>query len=219
LENIKEFVSAAREFENDNPGAGLVDFLENIALVSDLDKLGEGQPALSMMTLHSAKGLEFPVVFIAGMEEYLFPHSRAMDSEEEMEEERRLCYVGITRAREKLYLTHALQRTLYGTSRYNVPSRFLNEIPEMLLQQENDNSSKSKVTPFDAEEPRKMVVAASKSDKGQVYSPGDKVFHSRFGKGTIVSISGDKEDQQLKIAFEQGGIKTFIAAYAPLKRL
>lgn len=224
LENIKEFVSAAREFEKENEGAGLTEFLENIALVSDLDKLGEGEAALSMMTLHSAKGLEFPVVFIAGMEEYLFPHSRAMDSEEEMEEERRLCYVGITRAQERLYLTHALQRTLYGAPRYNEPSRFLSEIPEMLLNVEDNNSRRLKRIPFDGDFkgivstiPPKGVAHAPK--EGRDFTLGEKVFHSRFGKGTIVSVVGDGEDQQLKIAFEQGGIRTFMAAYAPLKRL
>lgn len=224
LENIKEFVSAAREFEKDNEGAGLVEFLENIALVSDLDKLGEGEAALSMMTLHSAKGLEFPVVFIAGMEEYLFPHSRAMESEKEMEEERRLCYVGITRAQERLYLTHALQRTLYGNPRYNEPSRFLDEIPEMLLAVEDNISRKSKRIPFDLDSSNTLSTSPAKgvvnnSQEGRVFSLGEKVFHSRFGKGTIVSVVGEGEDQQLKIAFEQGGIRTFMAAYAPLKRL
>ncbi len=219
LENVKEFVSAAREFERENEGAGLVEFLENIALVSDLDKLGEGEAALSMMTLHSAKGLEFPVVFIAGMEEYLFPHSRAMDSEQEMEEERRLCYVGITRAQERLYLTHALQRTLYGSPRYNEPSRFLSEIPEMLLSVEDNNSIKSRSIPFDFAAPSPSKDTPSKAQAGQTFSLGEKVFHSRFGKGTIVSVVGDGEDQELKIAFEQGGIRTFLAAYAPLKKL
>jgi len=224
LENIKEFVSAAREFENDNEGAGLVEFLENIALVSDLDKLGEGEPALNVMTLHSAKGLEFPVVFIAGMEEYLFPHSRAMYSEEEMEEERRLCYVGVTRAKEKLYLTHALKRTLYGTMRYNVPSRFLDEIPEMLLDLEDANSKGSQKLPFAEEENQREPNAvpkdtASKSHGERSFCLGERVLHSRFGEGMIVSIRGEEGDQEITIAFDRGGIRTFIAAYAPLKRL
>ncbi|NLB41777.1 MAG: UvrD-helicase domain-containing protein, partial [Clostridiales bacterium] len=138
LENIMEFVSAAREFENNNPEANLTSFLENIALVSDIDRMEEdsteGKSTANLMTLHSAKGLEFPVVFLIGLEEGLFPHSRSLESEEEIEEERRLCYVGITRAQKRLYITHTVLRTLYGNPSLNSPSRFLKEISEDLYE-------------------------------------------------------------------------------------
>ena len=137
LDNISEFISAANEFENINPGSGLTEFLENIVLISDIDQMDENddniKSAVSLMTLHSAKGLEFPIVFIIGMEEGLFPHARSLE-DRSLEEERRLCYVGITRAKSKLYLTYTNQRTLFGESSINIPSRFINEIPEELIE-------------------------------------------------------------------------------------
>ncbi len=130
IENLREFVGVAKEFERDNEGADLNSFLEHIALITDLDTTVEAADRVTLMTMHAAKGLEFPVVFIAGMEEGLFPHARTLDSEEELEEERRTCYVGITRAERKLYLTYASMRTIYGQTRVYDPSRFLMEIPD-----------------------------------------------------------------------------------------
>ncbi|MFY9278022.1 MAG: DNA helicase PcrA [Caldicoprobacterales bacterium] len=231
LENIREFLSAAQEFEQENENADLVDFLENIALVSDLDTLGEEQSAVNMMTMHSAKGLEFPVVFIAGMEEYLFPHARAMESEQEMEEERRLCYVGITRAQEQLYLIYAERRNIFGNYTSNMPSRFLDEIPESLVEHFDQTpgniwSSRSVYsTGYSANtyqhksssQQDNEFKMKSQNDRG--FTLGQKVVHKKFGKGTIVALSGEGEEQELKIAFDQGGIRSFIAAYAPLKKI
>lgn len=247
LENIREFISAARDFEGDYEDAGLVEFLENVALVSDLDNLGEGQSAVSMMTMHSAKGLEFPMVFIAGMEEYLFPHSRSMDSQQEMEEERRLCYVGITRAKERLYLSHAVRRNIFGNYNRNSPSRFLEEIPQTLMEysdqslediwgtRQNRNITGNRYAGNGRD---KVGVGALGSQPGPFqtsgtpmgvnkggthgirnFSLGQKIVHKKFGEGTIVAMSGSGDDQELKIAFEQGGIKSFMATYAPLKKL
>ncbi len=231
LENIREFLSAAQEFEVDNENANLVDFLENIALVSDLDTLGEGQSAVNMMTMHSAKGLEFPIVFIAGMEEYLFPHARALESEQEMEEERRLCYVGITRAQQQLYLTYADHRNIFGNYTSNMPSRFLDEIPDSLVEHVdltpgnlwNSRSSKNlgyKVnTVYSRNATRQNKDDKREFQRQKGFSLGQKVIHKKYGKGTIVALSGEGDNQELTIAFDQEGIRNFIAAYAPLKKI
>ncbi|HHY83570.1 MAG TPA: UvrD-helicase domain-containing protein [Clostridiales bacterium] len=246
VENIMEFVSAAREFENNNPDAGLTEFLENIALVSDIDRMDEDNPevksSVSLMTLHIAKGLEFPVVFLVGMEEGLFPHSRSRESEEELEEERRLCYVGITRAKNKLYLTHTNQRTLYGTPNLNMPSRFLREIPEELTQDLSPvpgvyntasrfgiqrqpvkmgsyaASGKGSGYGLDGKALQSSNTMKKPENKGR-FQLGDKVYHTRFGNGTVVAMEGDGSNLTVKIAFVQGGIRSFIADLAPLKKL
>jgi DNA helicase-2/ATP-dependent DNA helicase PcrA len=132
MENVRELITVAKKYDADGP-AGLARFLEEVALLQDTDRTKEGEEALTLMTLHAAKGLEFPVVFICGMEEGLMPHSRTVLSPSEMEEERRLCYVGVTRARERLYFTLARWRTIWGMRQANIPSRFLGEIPEHLL--------------------------------------------------------------------------------------
>ncbi len=133
MENLEEFAGVAEEFDRMNPDGTIADFLQEISLYADIDGMEEGQAVVTMMTLHNAKGLEFPVVFITGMEEGLFPHSRSLD-EQRLEEERRLCYVGMTRARDRLYLSHARSRTLHGGAGYKLPSRFLGEIPSRLLE-------------------------------------------------------------------------------------
>jgi DNA helicase-2/ATP-dependent DNA helicase PcrA len=133
VENVKELQSVAEEYELREPEGGLPGFLESIALVSDADQVESGSSAVTLMTLHTAKGLEYPVVFIVGMEENVFPHIRSIGEPRELEEERRLAYVGITRARERLYLTSAWSRTLFGSTNYNLPSRFLKEVPDELV--------------------------------------------------------------------------------------
>ena len=271
LENIMEFVSAAREFEDNNPESGLTEFLENIALVSDIDRMEEddhqGSSTANLMTLHSAKGLEFPVVFLIGLEEGLFPHARSMESEEELEEERRLCYVGITRAKEKLYITHTIQRTFYGTPTLNIPSRFLKEIPEELTEdvstglggyvsprRENrfvnpvsygktssygsstgtgarpagktagpmvglDGKVLHKATYHPAPGPASNPTQTPQKKSAGRFQLGEKVHHSQFGNGTVVSTEGEGSSLTVKIAFEQGGIRTFNAELAPLKKV
>ncbi|NLJ41834.1 MAG: DNA helicase PcrA [Clostridiales bacterium] len=247
LENIREFVTAAEDFERNNPGSDLTGFLENVALITDLDTLGEGQSAVNMMTMHSAKGLEFPIVFITGMEENLFPHVRSMDSDHDMEEERRLCYVGITRAKQRLYLTYSAQRNIFGSSTHNMPSRFLKEIPDTLM----DFSDLSTVSTWNGAgygtvetqyNRHRSINPANTSKSGaflgvgklngvykenidhrdktvRKFSLGQKVVHKKFGKGTVIAINGAGEDKELKIAFEQGGIRSFMAIYAPIKEV
>ncbi len=229
LENIKEFISAVAEFEEANEGANLVDFLENIALVSDVDEVGEDQAAVVLMTLHSAKGLEFPVVFMAGLEEGLFPLSRTVDNPDELEEERRLCYVGLTRAKQRLYLSYARNRTLYGSSMLSMPSRFIKEIPEELVEPVakgyalgfGDFGVKrgTSVDPFAGFNPTPGKVANDKAGASPRFALGDKVLHQRFGVGTVVAMDGEGADLRIQIAFEQGGIKKFMANLAPLKKL
>lgn len=233
LENIKEFISAATEFEEANEGADLVDFLENIALVSDVDQVGEDESAVVLMTLHSAKGLEFPVVFMAGLEEGLFPLSRTVDNPDELEEERRLCYVGLTRAKQRLYLSYARNRTLYGSSMLSMPSRFISEIPEELVEPVDGGytfargdlglkmgASIDMFAGFDLPvKAAKEKVDSSSGGPSSRFALGDKVLHQRFGVGTIVAMDGEGDDLRIQIAFEQGGIKKFMANLAPLKKL
>src|SRR5690606_31000413 len=140
-ENLREFLSVTTQFEAENEGANLLDFLEHVSLVSDVDAAEGAADGLTLMTLHAAKGLEFPVVFMVGMEEGVFPHSRSLWDEGELEEERRLCYVGMTRAMERLYLTCARQRTLFGQTLFNEPSRFIDEIPGELLEDLNEREA------------------------------------------------------------------------------
>ncbi len=210
VENIRELVGVAAEFESRYPELGLSDFLEQVALVSEQDEYDEGASTVTLMTLHNAKGLEFPVVFIVGMEDGVFPHYRSMGDPAELEEERRLAYVGITRARERLYLCHAWSRTLWGGTSYNPPSRFLSEIPSELLSmlEEEDGRSTARGAASKGE-PRVAVTV----------SPGDTVVHEKWGEGVVLSVSGTGSDAQARVAFEEVGEKQLIVAYAPLKRV
>lgn len=215
-ENLQEFLSVVRGFESQSEEkADLATFMAAVSLMSDVDTLEEGGPdAVTLMTFHSAKGLEFPVVFMAGMEENLFPTSRASFSQEEMEEERRLCYVGITRAKERLYLTLAATRLLYGRAMANPPSRFLGEIPDHLICWLN--------------RPGTGVVAGEKVEKGEKmqttaergtaqWQPGQKVEHAKWGPGVIVGVQEEKGDIILTVAFPNQGIKKLLASLAPLR--
>ncbi|SJZ33855.1 DNA helicase PcrA [Selenihalanaerobacter shriftii] len=209
IENIKELFTVIEEYVEKNEDASLGGFLEEVALISDLDTLDEDAAAVVMMTLHSAKGLEFPVVFLSGMEEGIFPHSRSLESTADIEEERRLCYVGITRAEQKLYLTHASSRKIYGRSSYKPPSRFLEELPKKLC----DSGTKSK------EMKTKNTSTKSSDDNNGEYSVGDQVKHSKWGIGRVVSIDRSGADEQVAIAFPNEGIKKLLVAYAPLKKV
>jgi len=207
VENLKELIGVSREFHEENPEGGVREFLEQVALVSDADELVEEGGSVTMMTLHIAKGLEFPVVFIVGLEDGVFPHMRSMTDPAELEEERRLAYVGITRAKERLYLTHAWSRSLWGGSNYNPPSRFLHEIPEALV---------------------RLVESSGESDEKQIppaerrtlsLSVGDEVFHERWGRGTVVAVSGRGQNAEATVNFEDEGAKRLLLAYAPLQRI
>jgi DNA helicase-2/ATP-dependent DNA helicase PcrA len=158
------------------------------------------------MTLHNAKGLEFEVVFIAGMEDGVFPHFRSMTDADELEEERRLAYVGITRARKRLYLTHAWSRSLFGASSYNPPSRFLNEIPSELIDELEQGDGRGAPDPIVAGEPPDV-------------SAGDTVEHDRFGEGVVLTVSGLGHDAEAVIRFEEEGEKRLLLAYAPLRKV
>lgn len=222
LENIDEFLSVTLDFENKNEDKSLTSFLTELALVADIDSVDEedNDDKVILMTLHSAKGLEFPVVFLVGMEEGVFPHSRALFEDSEMEEERRLAYVGITRAEEELYLTRAKMRTLYGRTTMNPPSRFLSEIPEELLEGEEP---KPAVAPARTFQRPTVASSASTSQGADVHADwklGDKVEHGKWGQGTVVSMKGQGDGLELDIAFSAPtGIKKLLAKFAPIKRL
>lgn len=214
LENLDEFVSGTKEFDRDAEEKGLRSFLENIALVTDLDKYDTESDQISLMTLHSAKGLEFPVVFLTGLEEGVFPHSRSLLEPDELEEERRLCYVGVTRAMERLYLTHCWKRTLFGAEKYNKPSRFLEEIPPHLLSVDDFLGKTSrKHRPGMAKAAGAKKFLASKR-----FILGDRVRHSKWGPGVIVGVQGEEEDTEYQVAFPEQGIKLLLAKFAPLEK-
>ncbi|GAB3043068.1 DNA helicase PcrA [Virgibacillus ainsalahensis] len=231
LENLEEFMTVTQDFEE---AAGedktLIAFLTDLALIADIDRVDEedmdNEPKITLMTLHAAKGLEFPVVFLIGLEENVFPHSRSMFDEEEMQEERRLAYVGITRAEQELYLTHAKMRTLYGRTNMNPISRFINEIPDELM----DGIEQAKTTMFGssfaqskerpspvkrkAERMQQTTGAESKS-----WGPGDKATHKKWGTGTVVKVQGEGEAMELDIAFPAPvGVKRVLAKFAPITK-
>lgn len=199
VENIREFLTVTREFDREEQG-GLTEFLAEVALFTDVDRYDPEADAAVLLTLHSAKGLEFPVVFMTGMEEGLFPHARSIGEAAAVEEERRLCYVGITRAKERLFFTRCEVRHMYGGIYANPPSRFLSEIPSELI---------APVAP-DGEEPDEEGVTE--------LQPGDRVTHRKWGAGTVVNVAGSGEDTRVTVAFPGAGIKTLLLSYAPLER-
>ncbi|MEX3715934.1 DNA helicase PcrA [Cytobacillus horneckiae] len=231
LENLDEFLSVTKNFEDGSEDKSLVAFLTDLALVADIDKLdddGEKADAVVLMTLHSAKGLEFPIVFLMGMEEGVFPHSRSLMEEAEMEEERRLAYVGITRAEKELYITNAQMRTLFGRTNMNLPSRFIKEIPEDLIEGVEPASSGRGNSPFGSsshsrmQNRRKAVVRPSIESTGGddvSWAVGDKAVHGKWGTGTVVSVKGSGEGTELDIAFPKPvGIKRLLAKFAPITK-
>lgn len=244
LENLEEFRTVTQEFDKryeaqtEEDGETLEEklavFLNDLALVSDLDDYQEDSAQVTLMTLHAAKGLEFPIVFLIGMEENLFPLSRSLMEESELEEERRLAYVGITRAEENLYLTNAFSRTLYGKTQYNQPSRFVAEIDDSLVKPEGIQPQKltasSSPSPFSTSKSFKQVKyqqatrepVSSKTASGgekENWTTGDKVKHKKWGTGTVVKVSGKANDVELDIAFPQQGVKRLLAAFAPIEKI
>ncbi|MDB5178670.1 MAG: ATP-dependent helicase PcrA [Patescibacteria group bacterium] len=227
IENVKELLSVAEAY-NELPLQG---FLEEIALISDIDNYSESTDAVTLMTLHAAKGLEFPVVFIPGAEEGIFPHSRALFDGEQMEEERRLCYVGMTRAKERLYMLYANSRLLYGSTNHNPPSRFLLEIPAELQADDNEWSAASRTaaaghgagaaswspTAMRATGPTTEASAAAHREAmlGLSLAPGDRIHHAKFGDGIVSSISGD----EVTAAFEGIGSKRLSLSFAPIEKV
>ncbi|WKV09752.1 DNA helicase PcrA [Thermoanaerobacterium sp. CMT5567-10] len=216
IENINEFIRAAREFMETSEDKSLESFLSGITLVSDIDTAGDIGESVVLMTLHSAKGLEFPVVFMAGMEEGIFPSSMSFIDEHELEEERRLCYVGITRAKERLFMTYARTRNLYGKPQYNTASRFINEIPQDLIVEYDKGAIKR--NDYESVSSYINTFARKANDKAN-YNPGDKVEHKLWGIGTVVNVEGIGEDRELTVAFPNVGIKRLSLKYAPIRAI
>ena len=214
-ENLGELIAAVTEYEESEPEPTLAGFLEKITLASDIDSMEDKSDVVTMMTLHSAKGLEFPIVFMVGIEEGLLPHQRSYDSEAELEEERRLCYVGITRAEEHVYLTHARSRRLYRDIDYRIPSRFIEEIPPELVDQGTPHESPRRpvVSTYDPDEPDFEDEVQSH------YDVGDVVHHAQYGRGRITAISGYGFEMRITVRFERGSEKTLAAAHARLRRV
>jgi DNA helicase-2/ATP-dependent DNA helicase PcrA len=216
IENLRELGGVAGEFEARDPEGSLADFLEQVSLVGEQDEYDEEAGSVTLMTLHNAKGLEFPVVFIIGLEDGVFPHYRSMGDQGELEEERRLMYVGVTRARERLYLTHAWSRTLFGATSYNPPSRFLAEIPSDLVRALEEEESViggggAVVSPIrEAVEGRRAPIEVA---------AGDTVLHERWGEGVVLTVSGSGTDAEATVRFEDAGEKRLLLAYAPLTRV
>jgi DNA helicase-2/ATP-dependent DNA helicase PcrA len=224
VENLQEMVSVAREFDGSAPDGALADFLERVALVADADDIPDGADhggMVTLMTLHTAKGLEFPVVFLTGMEEEVFPHARALTNPRELEEERRLAYVGITRAKERLYLTRTASRNWWGRPTFHTPSRFLGEIPQQLIEWKR---SAKDVAAASASSSSRMASRPGVNSVGNrsvpALSPGDRVNHDKFGLGTVVSADGYGDRAEAKIDFGSSyGIKHLVLRYAPLVKL
>jgi DNA helicase-2/ATP-dependent DNA helicase PcrA len=223
IENLQELVAVAREFEEANATGSVADFLERVALVADADQIpdADGQGGVvTMMTLHTAKGLEFPVVFLSGLEDGVFPHLRSLGDPKELEEERRLAYVGITRARQRLYLSRATVRSSWGAPQWNPPSRFLDEIPADLVDWRRLGATRSE--PAQASVARRVDAGGGFSfGSGQrrkampSLQAGDRVSHDAFGLGTVVAVAGKPDDPEVRIEFGGVGIKRFLLRYSP----
>ncbi len=228
MENIQEFISLAADYESESPENDLAAFLERASLVSDADSYEESEDTFTLITLHQAKGLEFPVVFIVGLEEGLLPHSRAMDSNADLEEERRLCYVGITRARERLYLLRAFQRGLWGRSSPTLASRFLEEIPERLL-----SYARSPAETAAPSAPRRRVERSltaweripepsespEPAEPRYVPAVGDAVMHNSFGQGQVVQCEAWGNDYEVSVCFNGGELRRLLLSFANLEKV
>ena len=222
-ENIGELLSVAKDFQDTNPTGTVEDFLEQVALVNDVDSFEQEESKVTLMTLHAAKGLEFPIVFLGGLEEGLFPHSRTLMNPEEIEEERRLAYVGITRAEKELYISNATTRTVFGRTSSYLPSRFIDEIPAELV----DSLRAKRRIPDDIKPtvPRHMSVASRPVTKPIIrneviadWKVGDTAIHSKWGNGKVVNVSGEGAGMKLTIEFPTQGIRVVMAKFAPVKK-
>lgn len=222
-ENIGELLSVAKDFQDTNPTGTVEDFLEQVALVNDVDSFEQEESKVTLMTLHAAKGLEFPIVFLGGLEEGLFPHSRTLMNPEEIEEERRLAYVGITRAEKELYISNATTRTVFGRTCSYLPSRFIDEIPAELV----DSLRAKRRIPDDIKPtvPRHMSVASRPVTKPIIrneviadWKVGDTAIHSKWGNGKVVNVSGEGAGMKLTIEFPTQGVRVVMAKFAPVKK-
>lgn len=229
IDNLNEFISAASEYEENNPDDTIYDYLENLSLISDMEKTEDKDNSILLMTMHSAKGLEFPVVFVVGMDEGLFPGKRSID-EGNIEEERRLFYVAITRAREKLYLTSSQLRRSYGKPIYYKTSRFVDEIRENIKELENKTFNsfssksyeKSSNEDYMREKTRQSVLNTKlrkNENSDETYQVGDKIMHSKWGEGMIVQVKESNEGNELVVAFDKKGLKKLNQDYAPIYKV
>ncbi|HTP07802.1 MAG TPA: 3'-5' exonuclease, partial [Anaerolineae bacterium] len=225
-DNIKELRNVASDYTEALGDDPLAHFLEDVALVADVDSLKDQVDAPVLMTLHAAKGLEFPIVFITGMEEGLLPHSRSLEDPEEMAEERRLCYVGITRAKDRVFLSYAFRRTMWGSSDVSTPSRFLNDIPTALI---SGTGSFAGVKPKEAMAIRastwetpvgsKPARSAPAPSRELQFRAGQRVKHATFGEGIVIESKLDRNDEEVTVAFKKAGIKRLLASFASLQKL
>ena len=222
-ENIGELLSVAKDFQDTNPSGTVEDFLEQVALVNDVDSFEQEEAKVTLMTLHTAKGLEFPIVFLCGLEEGLFPHSRTLMNPEEIEEERRLAYVGITRAEKELYISNATTRTVFGRTSSYLPSRFIDEIPEELV----DGLRAKRKVPDDIKRhvPQHMSVTSRPVTKPIVrneviadWKVGDTAIHSKWGNGKVINVTGEGAGMKLTIEFPTQGVRVVMAKFAPVKK-
>ena len=222
-ENIGELLSVAKDFQDTNPSGTVEDFLEQVALVNDVDSFEQEESKVTLMTLHAAKGLEFPIVFLEGLEEGLFPHSRTLMNPEEIEEERRLAYVGITRAEKELYISNATTRTVFGRTSSYLPSRFIDEIPEELV----DGLRAKRKVPDDIKRhvPQHMSVTSRPVTKPIVrneviadWKIGDTAIHSKWGNGKVINVAGEGAGMKLTIEFPTQGVRVVMAKFAPVKK-
>jgi DNA helicase-2/ATP-dependent DNA helicase PcrA len=227
VENLAELVGVAREFSERVPDGGVPEFMEQVSLVADADTVpGEGDGVVTLMTLHAAKGLEYPAVFLTGLEDGVFPHLRTLGDERELQEERRLAYVGITRARQRLYLSRAHLRSAWGQTAYNPPSRFLDEVPDALIDWRRGESSVTAP-------PAALTTVTSRilgTARGRTAGPGlrpipaleigDRVNHDSFGLGVVTSTRGAGDSMQAEVDFGAGtGSKWLLLRYAPLEKV
>jgi len=222
IENLKELIAAADDFDRANAEiefderSELELFLDQVALVSDIDSYDRREECVSLMTVHSAKGLEFPVVFVVGMEEGVFPHAASMRDERSVEEERRLCYVGMTRAMEKLTLTCASERLRFGSRIYGVPSRFLQEIPDHAVANAREAAARPVQRPV-REPALDYSYAQSEGGEAPELVSGMPVRHPIFGRGEILAVIGSGPGQKLRIKFARAGVKTVVVRFANLE--
>jgi DNA helicase-2/ATP-dependent DNA helicase PcrA len=242
VENLKELVSASMEYEErpfeelgEDEEISLSGFLEKVSLVADADDIPDKQGdselnglpdgedhggVVTLMTLHTAKGLEFPTVFLTGMEDGIFPHARTLDDPKEIEEERRLAYVGLTRAEKRLYISRAEYRLTFGSPKYNPGSRFLDEIPSELIEWKNDSRSKSSSGSSAIRRSRVATTAppraTGKKSSAMALEVGQRVSHDTFGLGTVVAIAGEGDKSEATINFGEYGDKRLLLRYAPV---
>ncbi len=217
--NVLELRGLASEYDGLPPGEGLQAFLEDVALMSDVDTMDDRAQGMTLITLHTVKGLEFPVVFMLGMEEGLFPHSRSLDSASGLEEERRLAYVGMTRAKDRLYLFHAFRRHLFGSANLNLPSRFLKDIPTELV---DGPAGIPSGLPDPGMAPARLIEAARPSapvDLVQRYAPGDHVEHRSWGRGTVLKSTMTRTDEEIIVKFDRVGMKILAVSLAPITKV